>query len=76
VADTLSPKDSGSKVSEGATQWLATDDQGRFTVAGLPPGARCEVYAIHPHGGRGSAKTFEVIDTKPIEVGDVILHPR
>ena len=41
---------------EFTAQWVMSDSQGRFTVAGLPPGTRCEVYAVDPNLGHGVAQ--------------------
>ena len=61
----------------GAGLSLFTDDLGRFIVPGLFVGARCKLYAVHPAGGGHSPqKSFEVKDTQPIDLGDVVLHPR
>ncbi len=63
---------------EFTAQWVMSDSQGRFTVAGLPPGTRCEVYAVDPKLGHGVAprKRIDVVDTKAIDLGDMITHPR
>ena len=61
---------------EGATQWIVTDEQGRFTAGGLPVGTRCDVGATRG-GGRSRKKDIvEIKDPRPIDFGDVIMHPR
>jgi RNA polymerase sigma factor (sigma-70 family) len=56
-----------------AGQSVETDDQGRFTAPGLLPGARCKIFASGPAGGNSREHYFDVRDTRPIDIGDIVL---
>ena len=77
VTYSMSTEGADADRTAGAGLSLFTDDQGRFVVPGLFVGARCKLYAIHPTGGgRSRQKSFDVKDTQPIDLGDIVLHPR
>jgi len=77
VAYGLVPGNEAADGFDGALQWVSTDNEGRINTRGLPIGARCDVFAIHPvGGGRSRRKSFEVKNAGRQDVGDVILHPR
>ena len=60
----------------GAGQGADTDPDGRFTIPGLPIGAQCKLLAYNPDGGNSSDHRFAVNNTKPIDVGAIVLDPR
>ena len=62
--------------SVGAGQFVETDDQGRFTAPGLLVGSRCTLFAYNTDGGNSLKQEFAVKDTKPIDVGRIVLDPR
>ena len=57
-------------------QSVTTDENGLFITPGLLVGTRCRLYANHPDGARSAEQTFEVKDTNPIDLGDIVLRPR
>jgi RNA polymerase sigma factor (sigma-70 family) len=59
----------------GAGQSVETDDQGRFNAPGLIIGARCKIFATGTAGGNSPSHEFEVKDTRPIDIGDIVLGP-
>jgi hypothetical protein len=66
----------GVDVPVGVGQTIETDDRGRFTAPGLLIGSRCKLFAYDPAGGNSPDQTFGVKDTRPIDVGKIVLDPR
>ena len=60
----------------GESQSVETDEQGRFSALGLLVGAQCNLSASDPAGGNSRDHTFDVKDTKTLELGDIVLDPR
>jgi RNA polymerase sigma factor (sigma-70 family) len=58
-----------------AGQSSTTDESGHFIAPGLLVGARCTFFANHPDGGQSPEQSFMVKDTKPIDLGDIVLRP-
>ena len=77
VAYSISTERENADATAGAGLSLFTDELGRFTVPGLFVGARCKLFASLPGElGSSPSKQFDVKDTRPIELGDVVLRPR
>jgi RNA polymerase sigma factor (sigma-70 family) len=66
----------GAQGPAGAGQTATTDQDGRFLAAGLLVGARCRLFAYHSDGSQSAEQSFLVKDTKPIDLGDVVLRRR
>ena len=60
----------------GAGQGAATDHEGRFTIPGLPIGARCNLSAYNPEGGNTPVHDFAVNDTMTVDLGVIVLDLR
>jgi hypothetical protein len=60
----------------GVGQTVETDDQGRFTTPGLLIGSRCKLFAYDPAGGNSPDQNIAVKDTRPIDVGKIVLDQR
>ena len=77
VACSVSLDSADPEAAASSTVIQVTDNRGGFKVPGLFVGARCTLYAIHPGGhGHSPSKSFDVKDAQPIDVGEVVLHPR
>ena len=66
----------GINTPAGAGQTVDTDDEGRFTILGLLIGARCKLFASNPDGGNSADQSFDVKDTRPVDIGTIVLDPR
>ena len=58
-------------------QTVLTDDDGRFTAPGLPPGDRCYFSASAPGGANHPSRRIEVKDARPFEIPPLVIdRPR
>ena len=57
----------------GAGQMVLTDQDGRFTAPGLPPGTWCAFRADGPSGGSSPLRRIQVKATQPIEVPPLVI---
>lgn len=66
----------GVESTAGVGLATVSDSEGRFTVPGLPVGARCRLYAANGDAGNSSDRNFLVKDTGPIDIGSIVLDSR
>ncbi len=57
----------------GAGQMVLTDDDGRFTAAGLPVGTTCRFWSYAPGTNREASHRALVKDTRPFEVPPLVI---
>jgi hypothetical protein len=57
----------------GAGQSVTTDDDGRFTAAGLPVGATCDFRAYAPGASNMASRRMEVTEPRPFEVAPLVI---
>jgi RNA polymerase sigma factor (sigma-70 family) len=60
----------------GAGQSVETGQDGRFSAPGLLVGARCRLFASSSAGAVSRDRNFDVTDSKPVDLGDIVLEPR
>ncbi len=66
----------GGQGPAGAGQTATTDPDGRFLAPGLLVGVRCRLFAYDSKGSQSAEQSFPVKDTKPIDLGDIVLRRR
>ena len=66
----------GGQGPAGAGQTAMTDQDGRFLAPGLLVGVPCRLFAYDSNGSQSADQSIPVKDTKPIDLGDIVLRGR